>query len=73
MIFSSTYTPLLQFYSQKITFYLIFPTRVTIDKTGLYKSLPNKTILFYPTDFYLLGNLLEIIQNHSKPFKTIER
>ena len=58
--------------NKKITFYPFFPTCITIDTSELHKLLPNKMALFYPTDFYLLGKLLRITQNHSKTFKTIE-
>ena len=37
------------------------------------KSLVNKTVLFWSTDFHLLTNRFLTTQNHWKPLNTIER
>ena len=37
------------------------------------KSLVNKTVLFWSTDFHLLANRFLTTQNHLKLFNTIER
>ena len=73
MYFSPTYSPLFQKVSKKMHFLLTKTIPVFFVPVTFPKSLVNKTVLFWSTDFHLLTNRFLTTQNHWKPFKTIKR
>ena len=59
--------------SKKKQFLLTKTIPVFIVPVEFPKSLVNKILLFWSTDFHLLTNRFLTTQNHWKPFKTIKR